>query len=206
MNKTAKNKCNNHENLSNTSIKHMSDQEYYNFSDSSLELFDTFKPKSKKNKNSKQTPNSNIIFNTIDLTNKSDTKFKKNKSLHFSNNLSVCNISSSSNESFKSATSILSNSNNINISNQNYNSLTKIIHFDSKNNLSDMNNKQVEHSEFQNNYTTPKENHIQNNHLTESAKLLDRFYGKEWRSVDGIFKNSKKKKKLSDEHFGNNNK
>lgn len=226
-NKTTENKCNNYEHLrtKNTSMKHNSDEEYYNFSDSSLELFDTFKQKSKKNKNFKQTSNSNIVFDIIDLTNESDMKLKRNKNMNFLNDLSVCNISSSSNESFKSATSILSNSNNINnlenINNgkQNNNSLTKIIHFDSENNLSDSNkslkleynitstmsnNKQVEHSNYQNNYATPKEKQIKNNHLIKSAKLLDRIYGKEWRSVDGVIKNSKKKK-LSDEDFVNYN-
>lgn len=227
-NKTAENKYNNHEHLRtrHTSMEHNSEEEYYNFSDSSLELFDTFKPKSKKNKNYKQSSNSIIVSDIIDLTNESDMKLKRNNiSKDFLNDLSICNISSSSNESFKSATSILSNSNNINNleninnGNQNNNSLTKMIHFDSENNLSDSNksflkynitstmsnSKKVKHSEYQYNYATPKEKQIQNNYLTESAKLLDRIYGKEWRSVDGVIKNSKKKKKLSDEDFVNYN-
>lgn len=187
----------------------MSDEEYYNFSDSSLELFETFKPKSRKNKDSEIESNTNIVFDVVDLTNESGTKSKK---INFLNDLSVCNISSSSNESFKSTTSVLSNISNI------YNgNVDSSITIQMENNLSDSNkknvyditsmskNKSVKHSEFQNNYATPKEKYIQNNQLTESAKLLDKIYGKEWRSIDGVIKNSKKKKKLGDEHFGNYN-
>lgn len=192
----------------------MSDEEYYNFSDSSLELFETFKPKSRKNNDSKKESNSNIVFDVVDLTNKSDTKSKPIKKNNFLSDLSVYNISSSSNESFKSTTSVLSNISNIYNGNQNVDSSITI---QIENNLPDSNkkklynitsmtkNKSVKHSEFQNNYATPKEKHIQNNQLTESAKLLDKIYGKEWRSVDGVIKNSKRKKKLDDEHFGNYN-
>lgn len=148
----------------------MSGQDYS--SDSSLELCITFKSRQK----SKKSPN--IVFGTINSTNElQDTKFKdfklkQNKTINSLNNLSVINISSDSNESFKSTTSVLSNS--------------------------DYENK---HYEFNNDYATPKQKHVQINNLTKSAKVLDRIYGNEWRLINGVIKDAKKK--LSDELFEN---
>lgn len=176
-----------HENLSKikTSIKNTSDKENDIFSDSSLELFDTFKPRSKTKINSKQMFN-NINVDHIDFPKESDIKSKK----YINSDLSIYNISSSSNDSFKSFNSLHSNPIENNYSKDNL-SVTKdsIATFESK----ERNDIHDDLFEFKNNYTTPVKNHIQSNHLSESAKLLDRIYGKEWRCVDGVLKNSKTK-------------
>lgn len=200
----------------------MSDKENDIFSDSSLELFDTFKPKLKTK--TKSTKKSNVILGTIDLTNESyhkfediETKIIRQKDSSVSNgNLSVIDISS--NESFKSATSLVSSPNNsyqdlTNVDtspikvNHNFNSgilLSNSTQSFSKPNSNDTisvyNHIEGKNSEFQNNYITPKVKNIEKSDLSESAKLLDRIYGNEWRSIDGVIKDSKKKH-LSDEHF-----
>lgn len=121
----------------------------------------------------------------------------------------VINISSSSNESFKSTKSCLSTSNDINDSNENLknnssNSSTGIIH-----NYNPDQNDDKKFSIFQYNnrkHTTnvvSKEKHVEINNLTESAKLLDRIYGKQWRNIDGIIKSSNIKN-LNDELNENN--
>jgi len=82
------------------SVKSESDQEYENYFDSSLELCIPF------NFKQKSKVKSHNRFDTIDLTTKlQDTKLKnfkskENKTINSSNNLSVINISSSSDESF----------------------------------------------------------------------------------------------------------
>ncbi|CAH1738930.1 unnamed protein product [Aphis gossypii] len=188
-----------HENSSKikTSIKNMSDKENDIFSDSSLELFDTFKPRSKTKINSEQNFN-NINVDHNDFPKESDVKSKK----YINFDLSIYNISSSSNDSFKSFTSLHSNPIENNYSKDNL-SGTKdsIATFESKN-RNDIHDNLFE---FKDNYTTPVKNHIQSNHLSESAKLLDRIYGKEWRCVDGVLKNSKTKY-LNDELYDNYNK
>jgi len=173
----------------------MSSQDYS--SDSSLELCITLK--------SKKSPT--IIFDTIDLTN--DTKFedfksKQNKTINSSNNLSVINISLDSNESFKSTTSVLSNSNYVNKSNKHLDNLSNSKKSVSKLKHNDINSASIHENkyfEFHNNYVTPKQKHVQIDNLTESAKLLDRIYGNEWRLINGVIKDSKKN--LSDELFEN---
>lgn len=197
----------------------MSDEENV-FSDSSLELFDTFQPRSKKNNGSKQKSNHKAIIDHIDLTNHSYTKINdfKSKIVTKTNNkddLSIYSISSSSDDSFKSTSSVLSDCNKIvshdDVENQDHvgfeNTSFKMVHnFNSKKKNSklefdDTNSISIggDQLEFQNNYATPKKNHIQVN-ISESAKLLDRIYGKEWRNVDGVIKISKKKK-YNDELF-----
>lgn len=172
----------------------MSDEGNYNFSDSSLELFDTFKPRSKTKSSSKLKLSHNINVDHID--------FPEESKRSINSSLSVYNISSSSNESFKSFTSLHSNSSNKINSKDNSsdikNSFTKIKYKD-KNHIQD------NLHEFKNNYTTPvKKHNIQSNHLSESAKLLDRIYGKEWRYVDGVLHNPKAKD-LNDELYGDYN-
>lgn len=170
-----------------TSIKNKSDKENYNLFDSSLELFDTFKPRSKTKINSKQKSNDNTNADHIDFPKESDIESKK--SINF--DMSILSISSGSDDSFKSFTSLHSNPiQNINSKDLSCTegSFTKIKSKD----------------EFKNSYTTPVKKHIQSNHLSESAKLLDRIYGKEWRCVDGVLQNSKTKY-LSDELYGDYN-
>jgi len=172
-----------------TSIENKSDKENYNFSDSSLELFDTFKPRSKTKINSKQKLNNNINDNHINFLKELDIESKK--TINF--DLSIHSISSGSNESFKSFSSLLSD--------------CSIQNINSEENLSsseDSFSKSKCKDEFKNNYTTPIKKHIQSNHLSESAKLLDRIYGREWRSIDGVLRNSKTKN-LTDELYGDYN-
>ncbi|XP_015372988.1 PREDICTED: uncharacterized protein LOC107168180 [Diuraphis noxia] len=172
-----------------TSIENKSDKENYNFSDSSLELFDTFKPRSKTKINSKQRINNNINDNHINFPKEFDIESKKCINV----DVSIYSISSGSNESFKSFTSLLSDRHiqNINL----------------KENLScseDSFSKIKCKDEIKNNYTTPIKKHSQINHLSESTKLLDRIYGKKWRSIDGVLRNSKTKN-LTDELYEDNN-
>jgi hypothetical protein len=201
----------------NESIENMSDKENDIFTDSSLELFDTLKPKLKTKINSKNN-SKHVMLDTIDLTNESylgfeDIKIKKNKK---KDSLIVFNSNSSrnemsSNESFKSATNLLFSPNN------NYQDLTnvdtspvKLINsINSEISLSDsiqnfsklecndtnyaFNHVEDINSEFQNNYTTPKVKNNQTSDLSESAKLLDRIYGYEWRHIDGVIKVTDKK-------------
>lgn len=172
-----------------TSIENNSDKENYNFSDSSLELFDTFKPRSKIKINSKQKLKNNINDNHINFPKELDIESKK----YINFDLSIYSISSGSNESFKSFTSLLSD--------------RSIQNINSKENLSsseDSFSKSKCKDEFKNNYTTPIKKDIQSNHLSESAKLLDRIYGREWRSIDGVLQNSKTKN-LTDELYGDYN-
>jgi len=118
-----------------------------------------------------------------------DIESKKNKNLDISN----YSISTSSNESFKSFTSIVSDH--------------PIQNINSKENLSSSEDSFTKikcKDELKNNYTTPTNKHIQSNHLSESAKLLDRIYGREWRNVDGVLRNSKTKY-LTDELYGDYN-
>lgn len=63
-----------------------------------------------------------------------------------------------------------------------------------------------EYGEHQTNYVTPKkQKNIENNDPSESAKLLDRIYGKQWRHIDGVLMETKKKN-LNNEYFGDFNK
>lgn len=219
VNKTEQNKLNHYKNLSviKPSSKVMSNEEN-NFSDSSLELFDTFPPKSKKNIDPDQKSNHQVIIDQIDLTNilytktndfKSKIVKKKCISKPIDDDLSIYSIGSSSDNSFKSTTSNLSDYNkkasdddNDNQDHAGLNNLhSKIVHSlyserkKSKLGFNDTNSVSVykDQHEFQNNYATPKDNHIQKN-ISESAKILDRIYGNEWRSVDGVIKISKKEK------------
>uniref|UniRef100_A0A2H8TPB7 Acidic repeat-containing protein n=1 Tax=Melanaphis sacchari TaxID=742174 RepID=A0A2H8TPB7_9HEMI len=164
-----------------TSIKNMSDKENDNFSDSSLELFDTFQPRSKTKINSNQKIDHNIYIDHIDISKESNIELKK----CINYDLSVYNISSSSNDSFKSFTSLHSNPVEDNLSGTE----DSVTTFKCKN-RNDIHDNLYK---FKNNYITPVKNHIQSNHLSESAKLLDRIYGKEWRCIDGVLKNSKTK-------------
>lgn len=193
-NQNKENKFNGHENLHTiqASIKDVSDNEH---SDSSLELCIVKKPKFKNNY--KQKSHNNVNFGYIDLTNESDSKLKDLKMKNVEENslkvmnssTSIYNVSSSSNESFKSISNSLSDINPD--------------HNDFENERNDkisVNNVNITTPE--NNCITPKENHIKV--LSESAKILDRIYGKEWRKIDGLIKNSKKI--LSDESFENDDK
>lgn len=183
----------------------MPDEKYYNFSDSSLELFDTFKLRPKTKTSSKQKIKSNILTDKISLTNESYTKTKLIKNTNSSNIIILNSSNSSSNESFKSTTSVLSNSNDIDNNNQDFgNSPTRLI-FNSKNtskfvheNIDSSLIHVQNNSDFKNNYFTPKEQCNPNQHLLESAKLLDSIYGKEWRHINGVIKDVKKKN-LNDE-------
>lgn len=187
-------------NRNKTSRTNTSDQD--NLSDSSLILINPYKQRSKIKKNT----NYNEILDTIDLTNESKTELKdfKLKTKHFSNIkkglLSDGNdkaktlIKTCSNECVKSTTNLLSDF-NYNSKNQN-----DKLHFANKSltklecdNLK-LDNLENESSSFQNNYTTPKKNHIQSNDILESTKLLDRIYGNEWRHIDGVIRSSQKKK------------
>lgn len=179
----------------------MSDKEYYNFSDSSLELFDTFKPRKKKQTKSNLKLNSNVNFDQIDLTNAS---YFESKSINTDLSSSIITVNSyssipstnnSSNESFKSTLSSLSSPMNIINDNQNlYYSSTENSNITSSklenhNGNSATNNVRNSSSPSKNNYSTPKKSLINPLHLSESIKLLDRLYGKEWRCVDGVLKN-----------------
>lgn len=176
--------------------------------------------------NSKQKSNPNVILDTIDLTNESYLGFKniekntmkKKDSLKyvFNSNSSMNDISS--NESFKSATSSFSSPNNTYQDLANCNtSPIKVIHsrntgiilsnstkrfskLECNDTSSALIHVEGKNSEFQNNYTTPKVKSIQASDLSESAKLLDRIYGNDWRHIDGVIKDLNKKH-LSDELF-----
>lgn len=195
----------------------MSDKENDVFSDSSLELFDTFKPKLKTKINSKNK-SKHVMLDIIDLTNESylgleDIEINKNNK---NNSLKVFNSNSSmndlsSNESFKSATSLLDSPNNNyqDLINFNTSPIKLINSFNSEIPLSNstqsfsklecnetnsaFNHVENTNSEFQNNYTTPKVKNNQTSNLSESAKLLDRIYGYKWRHIDGVIKDSNKK-------------
>ncbi|XP_008186400.2 uncharacterized protein LOC100165520 [Acyrthosiphon pisum] len=162
-----------------TSLRNISDKENYNFSDSSLELFDTFKPRSKTKINSKQKLNYNINVDNYDFPKESAIETKKSINV----DISIYSISSDSNDSFKSFTSLHSNKSFENINSKDHSSGTE-----------DSFTKTKCKDDSKNNFATPVKKHIiQNNHLSESAKLLDRIYGKEWRCVDGVLRNSKTK-------------
>lgn len=189
-NQNKENTFNDHEKLHTiqTSIKDISDNEN---SDSSLELYINKKPRYKNNY--RQKLNNNVNLDCIDLTDESETKLKnlnfnheKKNSLNASRIPSICSISSSSNESFKSISNSFSylNSDHKDFENE-YNKISPSI-----DNI----------STFENNCITPKEKHIKV--LSESAKLLDRFYGNEWRKIDGVLSNTKEKK-LSDKSIEN---
>jgi len=169
-----------------TSVKYTSDKENYNFSDSSLELFDTFKPRSKTKINSKQKLNYNINVDHNDFPKESAEETKK--SIHF--DISIHSISSGSNDSFKSFASLNSN-----------NPIQNINSKDNSSGTEDSFTKIKCKDDSKNNFITPVKKHNQSNHLSESAKLLDRIYGKEWRRVDGVLRNSKTKF-LNDELYG----
>lgn len=189
MNEKAENKLiKENSNRIKSSVKNTSDKENFNFSDSSLELFDTFKPRSKTKNNSKQKLNNNVNVDYIDFPKESPIETKK--SIHF--DVSIHSISSGSNDSFKSFTSLHSNPIQ-NINSKDHSSGTE-----------DSFTKIKRKDEFKNNFTTPINKHIHSNHLSESAKLLDRIYGKEWRCIDGVLRNSKTKN-LSDELYGDYN-
>lgn len=100
------------------------------------------------------------------------------------------NVNSSSNESFKSISNSLSdlNSDHHGLKNEYYTQMS-VIH----DNITTP----------EDNCITPKEKHIEV--VTESAKLLDRIYGKEWRKIDGVI-NIPKKNILSNESFRIDNK
>jgi len=108
--------------------------------------------------------------------------------------MSIHSISSGSNDSFNSFASLHSNKSIQNINSKDHvsgteDSFTRIKCKD----------------DSKNNFVTPVKRHIiQNNHLSESAKLLDRIYGKEWRYVDGVLRNSETKY-LNDELNGDYN-
>lgn len=198
--KIVENKCDcDNSSIAQVSKVNMSDEKYYNFSDSSLELFDTFKPRLKTKTSSKQKIKSNIVIDKISLTNESYTKSKLIKNTNSSNNITLNSSNSSSNESFKSTTSVLSNSNDIDNNNQDFGnsptkldfnseSTSKLVHKDVDSSLIHVQN----NSDFKN-YFTPKEQHTQTQNLLKSAKLLDSIYGKEWRRINGIIKDPKKK-------------
>lgn len=204
--KTVENKCDyDNSSIAQVSKVNMSDEKYYNFSDSSLELLDTFKPKLKTKTSSIQNIESNIVIDKNNLTNESYTKSKLIKNTNSSNIITLNSSNSSSNESFKSTTSVLSNSNGIDNNNQDFGysptklvfnseSTSKLVHKDVDSSLIHVQN----NSDFKNNYFTPKEQHNQTQYLLESAKLLDSIYGKEWRGINGVIKDAKKKN-LNDE-------
>jgi len=171
-----------------TSVKNTSDKENFNFSDSSLELFDTFKPRSKTKINSKQKLHNNVNVYHIDLTKESPIETKKSTHL----DVSIHSISSGSNDSFKSFTSLHSNPIQ-DINSKDHSSGTE-------DNFTNIKCK----DEFKNNFTTPINKHNQSNNLSESAKLLDRIYGKKWRCIDGVLRNSKTKY-FNDELYGDYN-
>lgn len=182
----------------------MSDEEYYNFSDSSLELHYTFEPRQKSKQKSP-----NFVSDTIDLTNElqdnkiKELKSKQNKIINDSNDSSFIYINSSSDESFKSTNSVLSQSGYVNNSNRGLSNLSNSIKSISKLEDNDLNSASIRENKplvFHNNYTTPKQ-HVQINDLSESAKLLDRIYGKEWRHINNVIKGTKKN--LNDELFKN---
>lgn len=191
LNKKVENKLiNENSSRMKTSSNISSDKENYNFSDSSLELFDTFKPRSKTKIKSKQKLNCNINVDHIDLTKESPIETKK--SINF--DVSIHSISSGSNDSFKSCASLHSNKSIQNINSKDHSSGTE-----------DSFTKIKYKDDSKNNFVTPVKKHIiQNNHLSESSKLLDRIYGKEWRCVDGVLRNSKTKY-LNDELNGDYN-
>lgn len=179
------------------SITNISDQD--NLSDSSLKLINPYKQKSKIKKNA----NYNVILDTIDLTNESKTELKdfKLKTKYFSNIkkglLSDGNdktrmiIKSCSNECVKSTKNLLSDFNyKSNEQNDNLHFANKSL---SKLECDNLMQENLENKSFQNNYTTPKKNHIESNDILESAKLLDRIYGNEWRHIDGVIRSSQKK-------------
>lgn len=185
MNKKVENKLISENSSRLKTLKNTSDKENYNFSDSSLELFDTFQPRSKTKINSKQKLNYNINVDHIDFPKESDIETKK--SINF--DITIHSISSGSNDSFESFESLHSNPIQIINSKDNFSGtvdgLTKL--------------KCKDDSKI--NFTTPVKKHIQSNHLSESAKLLDRIYGKEWRCIDGVLRNSKTRY-LNDELYG----
>lgn len=183
----------------------MSDKENDNSSDFSFKLTNVYKQKSKKKKISKKTFSFNdIILDEIDLTNESKTELKdfKLKKKYFSNIkegiLSNCNIKSSYNENVnkdQNDNSPAKVTQNLNSEVHLYNTNKKM----SKLEYDDLNADNLvedKKSSIQNNYSTPKTNHIQNYDTLESAKLLDRIYGNEWRHIDGVIRNSKKKRTL----------
>lgn len=186
-------KCHKNTNDIQLSISNMSDEEYYNFSDSSLELFDTFQPRTKKQNLNKSDLklNSNVNFDQIDLTN---APYFESESINTEISSSIITINSSSSnhsincsssESFKSTKSSLSSS---------------VYNYSNKHSLDcslarkrDTKSLKLEGANIASNkYSTPKHSHSKAIDLTESAKLLDRIYGKKWRSVDGVIKNCNK--------------
>lgn len=189
------------------SMKNKSDEEYYNFSDSSLELFDSFKPRTPK-KSPTQKIDSGVIFDKIDLT----SVYTESKLIQKKYSLSIITVdsSSSSDDSFKSTTSVLSSPNNTKKYSQDlsnsfnkkmyHKSIYKSVHNDVNFALNTVQNNLSELKNISNNYSTPKKKNISPKDLSESAKLLDRIYGKEWRNVDGVIKNIEKK---SNENFAN---
>lgn len=201
-NKTTFNKkCNNQKMVSTikTSKENIMDQGNYNLSDSSLELSNMVL-KSKKKKVITFDQKKESISNLKDL--------KSEKIKIINNHSSVINFSSSSNESFKSTKSVLSDSNYINIdnkihkncddspigiifnSNSNYSSDKSFSELGDNKENSIRINIQDAFSNYQNKSITPKKQNIIDNNLSESAKLLDRIYGKEWRNIDGVIKSS----------------
>lgn len=160
----------------------MCDQEENIFSDSSLELFDTFNIKTKQKVKCLKKSNFNVMVDQIDVAHDSCTELEdfkskiiktKSSSNRIIDNSSLSNKSFSSNESFKSIYS--SECNN------------------------DINSVLVNEK---NKFSTPEKQHTQTNSplILESAKLLDRIYGKQWRNIDGVIKNYKTTY-MSDELF-----
>ncbi|VVC35819.1 SprT-like,High mobility group box domain [Cinara cedri] len=180
-----------------------SDQENDNLSDSSLKFMNVRKRKSKR----KKTYNNNMILDEIDLTKESNNELNglklKNKKTN-KDGLTDCNVKSYFNESVKSTTHLLPNI-SYKSKDQNDNTKFKIVknlnsedylHNTNKgfSNLeyNDLNPENLkDKSFFQNSFITPKKNDIQTNDLVESAKLLDRFYGNEWRDIDGVISTKK---------------
>lgn len=200
-----------------TSMKNKSEEEYYNFSDSSLELFDSFKPRPQKKKIAPKI-NSGEVVDQIDLTN----MYVESKLIEKKYSLSTITIDSDSSsdelDSFKSARSVvspvLSSLNDTNKNNQdlcdsfpkkvNKKSICKSLHNNDNFTLNTVQNHFSEHKyiNISNNCFTPENKNLKI--VSESAKLLDRMYGKEWRNIDGVIKNVKIK--INDENFENDNK
>ncbi|XP_050442475.1 arrestin domain-containing protein F-like isoform X2 [Adelges cooleyi] len=119
----------------------------------------------------------------------------------------LINNSSDSDGSFKSATSLTTENTNkkfdigspINISDESdtendnlYEKKTAKVEYYKKSFI--CNSKQLNNSDHENNgFLTPTKTYEQPNDLTESAKVLDRLYGNQWRNINGIIVDAKKK-------------
>ncbi|XP_050541014.1 uncharacterized protein LOC126905399 [Daktulosphaira vitifoliae] len=164
--------------------------EFYS-SDSSIELIDVYKSKTTHLNSKNDLDNTNFI-EYIDLTNNATLNLKNNDSyakfdiFNIKKNSSIQDLtvnSSNSEESFKSASS-----SNLEKKSDYIASVKYPIVSEKENNLIDT----------ENNFSTPNKLAIQLDRLSESAKVLDRLYGRQWRKIDGIFNIPKKdiKKKL----------